>query len=717
VFQEGETSSVTAEDTFWTKDGKAFPAKYVITPLMEDGRKVGAVMLFRDITDRKEAEETIKSLVLNSPMGIFIAQGGKFKMVNTAFKEDVGHTGEELLGEDAFSLITPEFKERVRDNVIQMLKGERSAPFEFQIVNRRGEPKWLLEKVTPINYKGEKAVLGYFMDITERKQAEKALEKVQSQQRAMLDNIPDIAWLKDQESRYIAANEPFAQAIGFSREDLVGRTDLEFWPQELAEKYRQDDQEVMRDGRRKMWEEPLVDKDAKMVWIETIKTPIFNDQGEVIGTTGIARDITARKQIEDDLRRAHREIEQLFDSIPSIVISLSMTGIVHAWNAAAERLLGLTALAVLGQELQKFPINWEWDRIAEGLARCEETSKMVRVESVRFKRPDGKEGFLGISINPVKAEEGWLSGLILLGADITERKILEGQLAQAQKLESIGQLAAGIAHEINTPIQYVGDNTRFLQESFRELFQLIEDYRGLLAGEATGEGNGDLQQRVEDLLAQADIDYLEEEIPKAIQQTLEGVERVAKIVRAMKDFSHPGRAEKTLTDLNKALDNTITVARNEWKYVAEIVTDLDSSLPLVPLLPNEFNQVILNIIINAAHAIADVVDKGRGEKGAITISTRRLGDEVEVRLQDTGSGIPQEIQERIFDPFFTTKEVGKGTGQGLAISHDVIVEKHGGAITFETEVGQGTTFIIRLPLGQQPEIKEKPDEDSHSLCR
>ncbi|OGP69739.1 MAG: hypothetical protein A2Y80_03485, partial [Deltaproteobacteria bacterium RBG_13_58_19] len=706
------------ENVIVTRSGEEHTIAWHNTVIRDEaGTITGTLSSGEDITERRQAEAAFKSLIFSAPIGIFIVQEGKFKLVNNAFINEVGFSGDELLEHDAFFLITPEFQPVVREKVIHMLKGQLSDAFEFQIINKKGELRWVLERVTSIYYSGERAILGYFMDITQRKQTEKTLEEIQSRQKAILDNIPDIAWLKDQESRYIAANEPFAQAIGFSREDLVGRTDLEFWPQELAEKYRQDDQEVMQEGQRKTWEEPLVDKDGKMVWIETIKTPIYNDQGEVIGTTGIARDITTRKKIEDDLRRAHREIEQLFDSIPSIIIGLSMTGVVHAWNAAAERLLELPVPAVLGQELQKFSINWEWDRIAEGLAQCKEKGETVRVEKVRFQRPDGKEGFLGISINPIKAEEGWLSGLILLGADITERKILEGQLAQAQKLESIGQLAAGIAHEINTPIQYVGDNTRFLQESFRELFQLIEDYRGLLAGETTGEGNGDLQQRVEDLLAQADIDYLEEEIPKAIQQTLEGVERVARIVRAMKDFSHPGRAEKTLNDINKAIDSTITVTRNEWKYVADMVTDLDPSLPLVPLLPNEFNQVILNIIINAAHAIAEAVDQGKGEKGAITISTRRLGDEVEVRLQDTGPGIPPEIKERIFDPFFTTKEVGKGTGQGLAIAHDVIVEKHGGAITFETEMGRGTTFVIRLPLGQQPEFKGKPDEDSHSLCR
>ena len=196
----------------------------------------------------------------------------------------------------------------------------------------------------------------------------------------------------------------------------------------------------------------------------------------------------------------------------------------------------------------------------------------------------------------------------------------------------------------------------------------------------------------------ADVDYLTEEVPKALAQALDGVERVSKIVRAMKEFSHPGSAEKARVDLNHAIESTITVASNEWKYVAELITEFDPALPQVFCLPGEFNQVVLNIIVNASHAIADVVGDGGQGKGRLTVTTRRDGDWAEVRIKDSGTGIPEKARAKVFDPFFTTNGVGKGTGQGLAIAHSVIVDKHGGTITFETEVGQGTTFIIRIPI-------------------
>ena len=206
----------------------------------------------------------------------------------------------------------------------------------------------------------------------------------------------------------------------------------------------------------------------------------------------------------------------------------------------------------------------------------------------------------------------------------------------------------------------------------------------------------EIVQEIENVEKEVDLDYLTEEIPKAIQQSLDGVDRVAKIVRAMKEFSHPGTNEKTATDINKAIENTITVSRNEWKYVADVITVFDASLPLIPCLPGEFNQVILNIIVNAAHAIADVVVNGN--KGIITVSTQRNGNWAEIRIQDTGTGIPEAVRPKIFDPFFTTKPIGKGTGQGLAIAHDIVVRKHGGTIDIETATGKGTTFVIRIPM-------------------
>jgi PAS domain S-box-containing protein len=323
-----------------------------------------------------------------------------------------------------------------------------------------------------------------------------------------------------------------------------------------------------------------------------------------------------------------------------------------------------------------------------------------RIGSVfHIQRKDGVNRQVGVSICIIKDNNGNRTGFRGIARDISERKIVEAQTRHAQKLESIGRLAAGIAHEINTPIQYTTDNARFLQDSFAEIETILKVYHSLYEMVKAGASTGGAIRDIETLVAELDLDYIREEIPKAIKQSLEGLGYVAGIVSAMKQFSHPGTEEKVYTDINKAIQNTITISRNEWKYVADVSTGLDPSLPLTPCLPGELNQVILNMIINAAHAVAESIDTASGEKGIIKITTRRDDPWVEIRISDTGAGIPEAIRDRIFDPFFTTKEVGKGSGQGLAIAHSVVVSKHGGTIGFETEINRGTTMIIRLPMG------------------
>ncbi|MBI4644648.1 MAG: PAS domain S-box protein [Deltaproteobacteria bacterium] len=533
-----------------------------------------------------------------------------------------------------------------------------------------------------------------------RKNAVQTLKESEERYRLLVSNIPAIVFKGYWDWGIDFFDNKIEELTGYGKEEFNSRK-LK-WKDVILEEDIPNIQPIFREGlktiRSYVREYRVKARTGKISWIQERSQIICRPDGTVDYISGVLFDITERRQAEDDLRRAHAEIEQLFASITSIMIGLTASGEVHHWNGEAEKVLGVKAGEALGKRLHKIPLQWDWAKISEAIGECRKQCQSVRVEDVRFRRQGGKDRFLGVSISPIKEESGEVSGFILLGRDITERLILEMQLAQAQKLESIGQLAAGIAHEINTPIQYVGDNTRFLRDAFGDLLQLLEKHKDLLEACKTGTVAPTLLGRVETASREADLDYLVDEIPAAISQSLEGVERVAKIVRAMKDFSHPGTVEKQAVDLNKAIESTITVTRNEWKYVAEMVTDLDPSLPLVPCRPDELNQVILNIIINAAHAIAEAVGREPAEKGTITIKTRRNGEGVEILISDTGPGIPEEFRSRIFDPFFTTKEVGKGTGQGLAISHSVIADKHGGSINFETTLGQGTTFIIRLPV-------------------
>jgi len=404
-----------------------------------------------------------------------------------------------------------------------------------------------------------------------------------------------------------------------------------------------------------------------------------------------------RSTAHRDLVRATRRYQDLFNNVPVALFTANQDGVLKTVNAACVKLLSC-------QGLPPGKVNF-LDLLFEPGKRAHFLDLMSRQRMVEgwetvIQDCKGKQLHVLVNTAPLydanQALVGWegcLTDISVLRQTLEERDRLEDNLRQAQKLEAIGQLAAGIAHEINTPTQYVGDNLRFVKESFGELDSMLAQLVKV-GGAPAGK-----------LLADADFDYLKEEIPRALNQSLEGVDRVAKIVRAMKEFSHPAR-EKTATDLNRAIQSTITVASNEWKYVAEIEMDLDPNLPSVHCSPAEFNQVVLNMVVNAAHAIGDVVGDGGKGKGKIKVKTRPDGEWAVIEISDSGCGMPPHIQQRIFDPFFTTKEVGKGTGQGLAIAHNVIVDKHAGIIKVVSSPGAGTTFIIRLPIGG---LKSEPE--------
>jgi two-component system, NtrC family, sensor kinase len=287
---------------------------------------------------------------------------------------------------------------------------------------------------------------------------------------------------------------------------------------------------------------------------------------------------------------------------------------------------------------------------------------------------------------------------------LDELKRTQDRLLQSQKMEAIGQLAAGVAHEINTPVQYVSDNVTFLRSAFETLANLVERSMRLLT--QIREGGSLTEQQLADIgdfermTSRARLDYLRRNIPDAFDESQEGLQRVSTIVSAMKRFAHPSARDMEPVNLADLISTTSIVARNEWKYVADLDIEFEPSMPLVPCLRDEISQVVLNLLVNAAHAISDVVLQDPGSKGQIKVSTHLIDDYAEIRIKDTGAGIPESIQRSVFDPFFTTKPVGKGSGQGLSMAYATVVDKHRGRIFFETTLGKGTTFVVQLPLRQ-----------------
>ncbi len=392
---------------------------------------------------------------------------------------------------------------------------------------------------------------------------------------------------------------------------------------------------------------------------------------------GASRDVTEKKKVE----RANAQLASIVENADAAIISEDQARKVLTWNRGAEHIYGYSAEEMSGRSMAELVPP---DRRAEDAAFIQKLRSgegVKHLETIRLTK-SGEPIPVLLTLSPMQDRQGNLLGIAHVAEDITHVKELERQLSQTQKLESIGQLAAGIAHEINTPIQYIGDNGKFLEDAFRDLVKFAEARRGL--GDAPGSGIAGIPVPTRKMLDEGVFDYLRDEVPKAIEQLLGGVDQVARIVLAMKEFSHPGPVEKTPVDINRAIESTVLVSRSEWKYLAELTTDFDRDLPPLPCIAGEFNQVILNLLVNAAHAISDVV-KDSGGMGRIHITTRRHGPAVEIRVSDTGCGIPEKNLSKVFDPFFTTKPVGKGTGQGLAIAYGVIVQKHGGAIQVESE--------------------------------
>ena len=547
---------------------------------------------------------------------------------------------------------------------------------------------------------------------------------------ALINTIPNPAFFRNRDGVFVGCNKAFADSIlGTGCENIVGQSiyDLsDIIPQSLSDICTENDENLLNNNGLQTYETAITCADGVKRDFLLSHSTFADHDGTIAGIISVLLDLTgknrAEKLLEDrtaellktdeELKRqikkrkkakrtvkaAQREIEHLISSLPTILIGLSRENQIIHWNAVAEKVLETPAADVMGLTLNQCGLEWDWNKVSEGIAKSQAEDCNVRVDNIHYRNSQGAERYLGLTVTPFNEKDSSILGLSIMGADITDRIKFEAQLHQSQKMEAIGQLAAGIAHEINTPTQFVGDNTRFLQEAFDDLIEAGNLYKESIKASKSGalneEGIKDLEKR----FAELDIAYLEEEVPQAIQQTLKGIDRITHIVQAMKIFAHPGGGEKEPIDINKEIEKTITITRNEWKYVAELITDFDAALTTVPCHRAEFNQVILNLIVNAAHAIADANGDHSAERGKIKISSTLDGNWAEIRISDTGHGIPPEIRHRVFDLFFTTKEPGRGTGQGLAIAHSVIVDKHSGKIDIETGEGLGTTFVIRLPV-------------------
>ena len=432
----------------------------------------------------------------------------------------------------------------------------------------------------------------------------------------------------------------------------------------------------------------------------------------VIVVHQLTAEIVRRKNAEDNLRRLNEDLElqglerdasegarrrsdQLFRSIAEssadLIAVVDPSGHRIYNNPTYQRLLGYT------EEELKETISFQQihpdDRpvVTRAAQKALETG-VGQIVEYRMQRKDGSYVSLESHGSFIRDSHGKIEAFVISARDVSDRRMA----MQTEKLSAIGQLAAGVAHELNTPVQYISDNITFLNDTWKQVDAavascIIPAHSSVVSGAQASEG-ADSNRSPEDW------DWLRQEVPKAISQSLEGIRRMSKILGAMRRFSHTGGGERELVDLNDALDSTLTIAQSQIRYIADVETDCQPDLPRVECYCDEMNQVFLNLIVNAAHAMRDASSQLSRQRGKLIIRTRQIENDVQIEIQDNGTGIPVAARARVFDPFFTTKVVGEGTGQGLTICHDIVVQKHHGSIWFDTQIDRGTTFFIRIPI-------------------
>jgi PAS domain S-box-containing protein len=497
--------------------------------------------------------------------------------------------------------------------------------------------------------------------------------------------------IADAEGRIEWVNDAFTRLSGYSRTEATGRLRADLLG---ADNLPAVDLSALSVGGSMLLPEfESRTKDGRGCWLRVVLYRVMDDEG-IVRLMAVERDITKRYNAEQAQQAAKTRAEALAGelSVEKAVLTGVISSIPHLiyWKDAEGRYVGNNAAFLatrglpagsdlIGRTESEIGVTDDLAPLLSELeARVLDTGEPIVDHHATVTGPDHSVRTVLMSVLPQPAGDGRVGAVIGIGADVTRISALERQLNQTNRLEAIGQLAAGIAHEINTPIQFVSDNTRFVEQSFTQLLNAVTQLPEPIA-------DPDL-----------DLDFLVAEVPTALTESLEGLSRVAEIVRAMKDFSHPGHGRGDV-DINRAVESTAQVARNEWKYHAELTLDLGSEVGLVPCYEGELKQVILNLIVNAAHAIeAAAAQRGDG-LGHIAVRTRRTSDEAHIIITDDGIGMDQPTQQRIFDPFFTTKEVGKGTGQGLSMAYATIVQKHGGAIHVESSPGAGAEFTISIP--------------------
>lgn len=688
----------------------------VVTTKLHNG---GWVTTHTDVTQGRQAEaaiaeaETRWNFALESAgQGVWdsrLATGDTFyspiwrEMRGLSMTEDAQNYATQWSGR-----LHPEDRDRAIAAVQAQARGEfPETGLEYRERHKDGHWMWILTRAKPVAWGSDglpTRIIGTDTDVTRFRETQAALVEAEARWNLALEGSDQGVWDSNQITGVKYYSPVWRKMRGIDPLEKVD-SDTETW---LA-RVHIDDRDRLREIVRKQgsgevtpsfFEYRELRRDGQWIWIQSRGEPVSWDKdGIPTRVVGIDTDITARKELELQAAQSLQRLNTTLENFPGGICMFDKDLVLTVANRGLYELTQLDEhwfpVGSTLQDIHRFHASR--GEYGDGDIDALVAERMADIQTVtpsKFYHTRPQDN-ITLEFTRIPLEQG---GYILMVDDITEKLAAEQQKAQlerelshAQKMESLGTLASGVAHEINTPIQYVGDNIRFAQNSFSDLVSLLHKCRAALAAA----GNPEAIAEIERDEKRIDLEFLLGEVPQSLTQSLEGISQVATIVKAIKEFSHPGQEEAVDTDLNAVIETTLVVSRNQWKYVAEVEVDLDATLPLVTCHPGDINQVVLNLVVNAAQAIGEHPQNGPGR---IQVSTKRSNGCAEIVVQDNGCGIPPDMIKRVFDPFFTTKDVGKGTGQGLAICFAIITQKHHGTIDCVSTPGEGTTFRIRLPL-------------------
>jgi PAS domain S-box-containing protein len=621
------------------KDGRKIPVDTKMHNIDYKG-SLAAMVIIRDITESKQAEQLYHTLVDSAPVGVYIQQDYRFIFTNQDMQQKLGYTEKELLNMASTDIIHPEDRPGALKNMTLMLQGKRLEPYEYRIFTKNGDIKWTLEKVASITYQGRQAVMGITIDSTESKQARQIYQ-------TLADSSPVGVYIRQNE-KFVFTNPAFQNITGYSPEELLSIDPLILVHPEDRENVIRSIIQLLKGEHLEPFEFRLVTKSGKISWgLERMTTIIYNGKRAMIGNF---MDITERRISEEKLGLAAQEWRITFDSITDLISIHDKDNKITRVNKAVADVLKTTPKELIGKYCHEVMHGTK-----EPPANC------PHLQTLKTGKPAATEIFnpkLNIyfheSTSPLFNNKGEITGSIIVARDITQQKRIEEQLIMTDRLASIGELSSGIAHELNNPLTSVIGFSQLLMEG---------------------------------------------EIPEHMREDLSTIyneaQRAASIVKNLLTFARKHAPVKQLSQINVIIEDVLRLRAYEEKVNnIEIINHLANNLPLIMIDHFQMQQVFLNIVVNAEFAMLEAHHKGK-----LTITSELKDDIVRITFADDGPGIPEQNLKSIFDPFFTTKEVGKGTGLGLSICHG-IVNEHGGTIYAKSEKGQGAAFIIELPLNR-----------------